>query len=70
MPPSSFAALGIDDVAVAVYRHVVAGTGGADEGGAAAASTAGAVARAVHLDEATALAALERLRALPAAPGR
>lgn len=64
MPPSSFAALGIDDVAVAVYRHVVAGAGAADEGGSAAAPTAGAVARAVHLDEGTALAALERLRSL------
>ncbi|MET4052720.1 DNA-binding CsgD family transcriptional regulator [Frigoribacterium sp. PvP054] len=64
MPLPSFSALGIDDVAVAVYRHVVAGAGVADADGAAAGPTPGAVARAEHLDEATALAALERLRSL------
>lgn len=64
VPLPSFAALGIDDVAVAVYRHVVAGAGLADAAGAAAGPTPEAVARAVHLDEATALAALERLRSL------
>ncbi|ROS52715.1 helix-turn-helix transcriptional regulator [Frigoribacterium sp. PhB24] len=64
MPLPSFAALGIDDVAVTVYRHVVAGGGPADEDSAAAGPTAAAVARAVRLDEATALAALERLRSL------
>ncbi|KPG76580.1 helix-turn-helix transcriptional regulator [Frigoribacterium sp. RIT-PI-h] len=64
MPLPSFAALGIDDVAVAVYRHVVAGAGVADAAGTAAGPTPEAVARAVHLDEATALAALERLRSL------
>lgn len=64
MPLPSFAALGIDDVAVAVYRHVVAGAGVADSAGTAAGPTPEAVARAVHLDEATALAALERLRQL------
>lgn len=60
----SFSALGIDDVAVAVYRHVVAVAGEADDSGSAAGTTAAAVARAVHLDDATAAGALERLRSL------
>jgi DNA-binding CsgD family transcriptional regulator len=64
VPLPSFAALGIDDVAVAVYRHVVAGAGVADAAGAAAGPTPEAVARAVRVDDATALAALERLRSL------
>ena len=68
MPLPSLAALGVDDVAAAVYRHVVAGAdherGPEDGHDAAAGVTPGAVARAVRLDEAGAVAALERLRSL------